>query len=121
MAIPIYFNFKTRYYTVATTSSSGAPTSFCTVAARCKVVGTVFLPNNAGTSTNVTGYDVVAFQGNSATATVVTSGASVTTSTGTFGTLVLAANNVYLNAGDVIATLGSTSQGGFVTHIVGEF
>lgn len=123
MALPIFYPFKTRMYQVATTTSSGTPTSSIVIAARCKYVGGYFVPNNAGTGTNVTGFDVVAFQGGAATSVTLSSGTSVTTTTGTLGTAfnMTSTGVVYLNAGDVVMTLGSTSQGGYVTHIVQEF
>ena len=123
MALPIFYPFKTKYYSVATTSSSGAPVSTTVVAARSKYMGGYFLPNNAGTSTNVTGFDVIAFLGGSTTGTVISSGTSVTTTTGTLASPinVNGPNAVFLAAGDIITTVGSTSQAGFVTHIVQEF
>lgn len=122
MALPIFYPFKTKYYSVATTSSSGAPVSTAIVAARCKYVGGYFLPNNAGTSTNVTGFDVIAFKGGSTSGTVISSGTSVTTTTGTLASSIkLSTGVIYLDAGDIITTVGSTSQAGFVTHIVQEF
>lgn len=123
MALPFFYPFKTKYYSIATTTTSGAPISSVPIVARCKYVGGYFAPNNAGTSTNVTGFDVIAFKDGSATATVISSGTSVTTTTGTLASPinVNAAATVFLNAGDVVATIGSTSQAGYVTHIVQEF
>ena len=122
MAYPFFPPFKTKYYSVATTSTSGAPISTVVVAARCKYVGGWYLPNNiAGTGTNVTGFDALAFQGGSATATVITSGVSVTTSTGTLAVQFAPTTAVYLSAGDILQTLASTGVGGFVTHVVQEF
>jgi hypothetical protein len=122
MALPIFYPFKTKYYSTATTSSSGAPVSSVVVAARCKYVGGYFLPNNAGTSTNVTGFDVIAFLNGSTSGTVISSGTSVTTTTGTLASAInVTGAATYLNAGDVITTVGSTSQAGFVTHVVREF
>ena len=123
MAYPVLFPYKMRTYSVATTTSSGAPISTAVMVSRCKYVGGYFVPNNAGTSTNVTGFDVLAFLGGSATATVISSGTSVTTTTGTLGSPVNvnAAATIVLNPGDVVVTVGSTSQGGFVSHIVQEF
>ena len=123
--LPFIRNFMYRYYSVATTSSSGAPTSQVVVASRCKYIGGWVAPNNAVTisSTGTQGTDVVAFIGNSATATVISSGTSITTTTGTQGTPISVTSTaaVFLNPGDIIATLGSTFPGGFVTHIVQEF
>jgi hypothetical protein len=110
-------------YADATSSSSGAPIGTIVVVGRCKYIGGFFTPNNAGTSTNVTGFDVVAFLGGSATATTISSGTSVTTTTGTLATAVNvnATSSVFLNPGDVISLIGSTCQGGFFSHIVQEF
>lgn len=123
MALPIFYPFKTKYYTTATTSSSGTPVSTTVIVARSKYVGGYFVPNNAGTSTNPTGFDVIAFIAGSATGTVISSGTSVTTTTGTLGSpiTVTSTSVVFLNPGDVVTTVGSTSQGGYVTHIVQEF
>ena len=108
MAYPVLFPYKMRTYSVATTTSSGAPSSTAVMVARCKYVGGYFAPNNAGTSTNVTGFDVLAFLGGSATATVISSGTSVTTTTGTLGSPVQvnAAATIVLNPGDVVVTAG---------------
>jgi len=123
MALAQLYPFRTRTYSVATTSSSGAPVSTAVMVGRCKYVAGWFAPNNAGTSTNVTGFDVLAFLAGSATATVISSGTSVTTTTGTLGSPVTITStaSVFLNPGDVILTVGSTSQAGFVTHVVQEF
>lgn len=123
---------KLRYYSVATTSTSGAPTSTVVVAGRGKYLGGWYVPNQiAGTSTNVTGFDVMtitqATSVSSGLVTAVTSGVGVTTSTGTlaipFGPIFTPSNTaaVYLAAGDVIFTAASTGVGGFITHIVQEF
>ena len=122
---------KNRYYSVATTSTSGTPSSTVVVATRCKYLGGWYVPNQiAGTSTNVTGFDVLtitqATSVSSGLVSVVTSGVSVTTSTGTlaipfgpaFGTTTAV---MYLNPGDIINTIASTGVGGFITHIVQEF
>jgi hypothetical protein len=71
----------------------------------------------------VTGFDVFAFLGGATTATVISSGTSVTTTTGTLASPVnvTATTIVYLNPGDIIITAGSTCQAGFVTHLVQEF
>ena len=123
MAYPVNYPFKTKYYTIATTTSSGTPICAVPVVARCKYIGGYFVPSDSGTSTNVTGFDVIAYLGGSATGTVISSGTSVTTTTGTLGTAVnvTATTVVYLNAGDVITTIGSTCQAGYMTHIVREF
>ena len=123
MSYPTVGRFNKRYYSVATTSSSGAPVSTVIIAARCKYAGGYFVPNNTGTGTNVTGFDVLAFLGGATSGTVISSGTSVTTTTGTLATAinVNGPNVVYLNAGDVITTVASTSQAGFVTHYVHEF
>ncbi len=123
--LPFKSNFQNRYYSCATTSSSGTPVSTVVVVNRCKYIGGWIAPNNAVTisSTGVQGTDVVAFKDNGATAVVISSGTSITTTTGTQATpiLVTATAAVYLNPGDLIVTLGSTFPGGFVTHIVTEF
>jgi len=123
MSYPFIPQFKHRYYVDATTSSSGAPVGTCVVVNRGKYVGGWFVPNNAGTSTNVTGFDVVAFLSGSATAVTISSGTSVTTTTGTLATPVniTATSAVLLNPGDVISIIGSTCQGGFYTHVIQEF
>jgi hypothetical protein len=123
MAFPFIPQFRFRHYATATTSSSGAPVATSVVVSRCKYVGGWFAPNNAGTSTNVTGFDVFAFLGGATTATVISSGTSVTTTTGTLASPVnvTATAIVYLNPGDIIITAGSTCQAGFVTHLVQEF
>ncbi len=124
MALPFIPYLKNRYYSVATTSTSGAPISTVVVASRCKYLSGWYAPNNiAGTGTNVTGFDVLAFIGGGVTGTVISSGTSVTTSTGTGSSPinVTATSAVFLNPGDIIQTLASTGVGGFVTHVVGEF
>jgi len=123
MALPFIPKFRYRTYADATTSSSGAPVGTVVITNRCKYVGGWFVPNNAGTSTNVTGFDVVAFLNGSATATVISSGTSVTTTTGTLGSPVTITSTaaVILNPGDVISIIGSTCQGGFYSHVVEEF
>ncbi len=119
-------NLKVRYLYSATTTASGTPTAFTPIPARCKYIGTYYLPNNAGTGANVEGYDVLAVLNASlsvpaTTLTNVSSGIVVTTSTGTFASYGAAQTNVFLNAGDILVTAGSTLQGGFVTHVVQEF
>ena len=122
MALPIWYPFKTRVYAVATTTTSGAPTSGVVVVQRCQYLGGWFAPNNAGTSTNVTGFDVLAFKDGATTATILSSGTSVTTTPGTLASpITIDSTTVYLKAGDVILTVGSTCQAGYVTHIVREF
>lgn len=122
MAFPTSLPLKDRVYTAATTTSSGAPVSSVVVVARCKYVGGFFVPNNAGTSTNVTGFDVLAFLSGSASAATISSGTSVTTTTGTLATAVAVnPTAVFLNPGDVIATVGSTCQAGFFSHLVQEY
>jgi len=123
MSYPFIPQFKYRVYADATTSSSGTPIGTIVVVSRCKYVGGWFCPNNAGTSTNVTGFDVVAFLGGSATSVTISSGTSVTTTTGTLATPVnvTATSAILLNPGDLITILGSTCQGGFYSHIVQEF
>ncbi len=126
------FSFKKKYYSVATTSTSGAPTSTVVVANRGKYLGGYYVPNQiAGTGTNATGFDVQILTGASSTvastATDVSSGVVVTTSTGTlaipFGPFVSGAGTkqFYVNAGDILFTVASTGVGGFITHIVEEF
>src|SRR5271154_805019 len=123
--LPFISPFHYKYYSVATTSTSGAPTSQVTVVARCKYLGGWSSPNNAITisSTGTDGFDVLAFIGNSATATVISSGTSYTSTTGTQGVQINVTSTavVYLNPGDLIVTAGSTSPGAFMTHIVQEF
>ena len=127
--------FRTRYYSVATTSTSGAPTSTVIVASRCKYLGGWFVPNQiAGTGAQAEGFDVVSITGATSVATgslaVISSGVAVSSSTGAFATPfsgvgATAATGVssalLLNPGDLIVTLASTCQSGFITHIVGEF
>ena len=123
MALFTPYPLKNRTYSVATTSSSGAPVSTTVVVGRCKYVAGWFAPNNAGTSTNVTGFDVIAFLAGGTSAIVISSGTSVTTTTGTLASPVTITStaSVFLNPGDLILTIGSTSQAGFVTHVVQEF
>ena len=134
MSLPFgLFNFRRKYYSVATTSTSGAPTSTVVVANRCKYLGGYYVPNQiAGTGTNVTGFDVQLITGATSTVastiTDISSGVSVTTSTGTFATFfgpVIGTGNstraFFLNPGDVLLTVASTGVGGFVTHVVEEF
>ena len=134
MAFPKIPQLRDRYYTTATTSTSGAPISTVVIAQRCVYKGGWYVPNQTvGTGTNATGFDVLAYIGASSTtvptAFVLSSGVSVTTSTGTLatpfggqnGTNAGSTATVYLNPGDSIQTVGSTLVGGFVTHVVGEF
>ena len=134
MALPKIPQLLNRYYSTATTSTSGAPISTVVVAQRCKYLGGWYVPNQTvGTGTNGTGFDVLAYIGASSTtiptAFVISSGVTVTTSTGTLaapfagqgGTTPFSTVAVYLNPGDSIQTVGSTLVGGFVTHVVGEF
>ncbi len=139
MALPIASNvnnaLKLRYYSIATTSTSGAPSSTVVVASRCKYIGGYYVPNQiAGTGTNVTGFDVLTITGassvSSGVVTPITSGVSVTTSTGTFSIqfgpwsgnfATQLSSAAFLSAGDVIVTIASTGVGGFVTHVVQEF
>ncbi len=123
MPLSQFYPLKTRTYSIATTTTSGAPVGTAVIVGRCKYLGGYFAPNNAGTATNVTGFDVLAFKDGAATATVISSGTSVTTTTGTQGTAVTmnSSATVFLNPGDVVVTVGSTCQAGFVTHIVQEF
>jgi len=123
MSYPYIPQFRFRHYVSATTTTSGVPVATSIVVSRCKYIGGWFAPNNAGTSTNVTGFDVFAFLGGATSATVISSGTSVTTTTGTLASPVniTATSVVYMNSGDIIVTAGSTCQAGFVTHIVQEF
>ncbi len=120
------FPFRERYYSVATTSTSGAPASTVVVGNRCKYVSGWYAPNQiAGTGTNVTGFDVLSITAatslSSGLVSIVTSGVSVTTSTGTLAVQWFPTNTTFLSAGDILVTIGSTGVGGFVTHIVQEF
>ncbi len=131
MALPTLYPFKTKYYSVATTSTSGAPISQVVVAARCKYLGGYFINNNLQASKANDSFDVVtitqATSVSSGLVSAVTSGLTITTSTGTlsmpFGPnfTALSTASVFLNAGDVIVTLGSTCFAGWFTHIVQEF
>ncbi len=131
MALPIFYPFKNKYYSVATSSTSGAPISTVVVAARCKYMGGYFVPNNLQASKANDSFDVVSVtQATSLTSglvSILTSGVTVTTSTGTlsapFGPFVSGGTTAasYLNAGDLIVTLGSTCFAGWFTHIVQEF
>lgn len=123
MSYPFIPQFKYRYYVDATSSSSGAPVGTVVVANRSKFIGGWFVPNNAGTGTNVTGFDVVGFQAGSSTAITISSGTSVTTTTGTLASAINV-NGVGIpiwNAGDIISIIGSTCQGGFYTLIMQDF
>lgn len=132
MAYPQIPFFKNRYYSVATTSTSGAPLSTVVVVTRCKYLGGWFVPNNAG-SAAANSFDVLsctqATSISSGLISVLSSGVTVTSSTGTFATAFGGQANstlgstsiVYLNPGDLILTVGSTCQAGFLTHVVGEF
>ncbi len=123
--LPFKSNFQNRYYSCATTTTSGSPVSTVVVVNRCKYVGGWIATNQVNTivSTGTQDYDVIAFQNNSATATVISSGTSFTTTTGTQGVpvTITATAAVYLAAGDLLVTVGSTASGAFVTHIVTEF
>ncbi len=131
MALPIFYPFKNKYYSVATTSTSGAPISQVVVAARCKYLGGYFIQNNLQASKANDSFDVVsitqATSVSSGLVSIITSGQVITTSTGTlaqpFGPnfSALSTASAYLNAGDVIVTLGSTQFAGWFTHIVQEF
>lgn len=131
MALPIFYPFKNKYYSVATTSTSGAPISTVVVAARCKYVGGYFINNNLQASKTNDSFDVLsvtqATSVSSGLVSTVTSGVTITTSTGTlaiqFGPFASGTTTgaQYLNAGDLLVTVGSTCFGGWVTHIVQEF
>jgi hypothetical protein len=122
--------FKNRYYSVATTSSSGTPTSQVVVVSRCKYLGGYFAPNQAG-GASPNGFDVLsvtqATSVSSGLVSTITSGVSVTTSTGTlgipFGPFASGSTTglQFLSPGDLILTVASTCQGGFITHVVQEF
>ena len=132
--LPLIPKFRNRYYSVATTSTSGTPASTVVVVSRCKYLGGWYVPNQiAGTGTNVTGFDVLAITQATSVASglvsVISSGVSVTTSTGTFATAFGGQGGstpgstqlIYFNPGDVINTIASTGVGGFITHVVEEF
>ena len=134
MALALIPKFRNRYYSVATTSTSGTPASTIVVVTRCKYLGGWYVPNQiAGTGTNVTGFDVLsctqATSVSSGLISVLSSGVAVTTSTGTFatafggqgGSTPTSTSLVYLNPGDCIFTIASTGVGGFITHVVEEF
>jgi hypothetical protein len=132
MALALIPKFRNRYYSCATTSSSGAPISTVVVVSRCKYLGGWFVPNNAGSAAS-NSFDVLsvtqATSLSSGLVSVLTSGVTVTTSTGTFATAFGGQGGstpgstaiVYFNPGDLILTVGSTTQAGFVTHVVEEF
>lgn len=123
---------RNRYYSVATTSSSGTPSSAVVIASRCKYLGGWYMPVQT-TGTNVTGFDVLALTGASSTvvpsAVTISSGVSVTTSTGTFGipfggqgnTSLLSTGAIFLYPGDQVQTIASTGVAGVITHVVQEF
>ncbi len=132
MPLAILPQLKNRYYSVATTSTSGAPISQVVVASRCKYLGGWFINNNLQASKANDSFDVVSITAatslTSGLVGIISSGVTVTTSTGTLGTGFAGAGNssagtaaVYLNPGDAIVTLGSTCFAGWFTHIVGEF
>ena len=129
--------FRTRYYSVATTSTTVSPSPSTTVivASRSRYLGGWFLPQNiSGTGAQVEGFDVMSITGatslTSGIVTVIASGIVITTSTGAFATPFCGAGNsavtamssaLLFNPGDIIETVGSTMTGGFFTHIFGEF
>jgi hypothetical protein len=138
MAYPQNPYLKNRYYNTATTSTSGAPTSTVVVASRCKYMGGYYVPNQLASSPSGNTFDVITITQASSVflgaVTVIASGVGVTTSTGTlaipFGPIASSTSTAsavssgvatFLNPGDLIVTLGSSLQGGYVTHVVGEF
>ena len=138
MAYPQNPYLKYRYYNTATTSSSGAPVSTVVVASKCKWIGGYLVTNQLQASKTNDSFDVVSItQATSLVAgatLVLSSGVAICTSTGTFAcafggvptvppstsSLPSTPAAVYLNPGDLLVTLGSTSFGGFVTHVVQE-
>lgn len=131
MAYPFYPTIRNLFLTAATSSTAAAEIKVA-VPCRAKYVSTlisVWGTTAGGTS----GFDVFAYQGglgggtSSPTITIITSGASITTSSGnvTFEVGSTLTTPVIFNKGDVIGVSGSTGIAGVsgysVTHTLQEF
>lgn len=127
-------SWRTRYYSIATSSSSGTVACSVVVPTRCRYLGGWLVTNNLQASKVGDSFDVVSITAatsvTSGQVSTISSGVVITTSTGTFPVAFGGAANtaptgassaLTLNAGDQICIQGSTGFGSFVTHIVREF
>ena len=125
MSYPVFYPFKSRVYNSTMTSSN--TTSAVAVAARAKLLNVWYAYNAAQTSAG--GVDITV---NGSTVTGAGGIATTTTTAGTSVQLYSIGSNsaaslnstggiVYLNAGDVLGTSGSSQAAGTVTFVVQEF
>ncbi len=130
MALAPNTTFKNLFLTATTSTTAGAEIK---IAIPCRVKYLSTLISVMGTTAGGTsGFDVFAYQGGfgggvaSPTITIITSGASITTSSGnvTFEVGTTLTFPVLLNKGDILGVSGSTGIAGLsgfsVTHILQE-
>jgi|SRR6185437_3260815 len=114
MALPIFYPFKTKYFT-ATSTSSNSQVSI-PIPARAKLL-TAWVATTTAASQTAAGTVAVTQNG-----TTVITAASITTSTGNGSTnLGNPSSATYLAAGDVLATVASSVVGYSATFVVQEF
>lgn len=126
MALPIFYPFKTRVINAATVSSSG--TALVPVPARAKLMGGYICTNGAA-SNAVSGGGVWDLEWSGATSTstpaVITGGTSAiasTTSTAIQSIAIpLTSPIFFVNAGDVLSIVGSSTPGFSVSLVLQEF
>ncbi len=131
MAYPFFPPLRSLFLTAATSSTAGAEIKVA-VPCRAKYISTI-LSVWGTTAGGTSGFDVFAYIGgqgggvSSPTITVITSGASITTSSGnvTFEVGSTVTPTIYFNKGDIIGVSGSTGISGVTgysaTHILQEF
>ena len=123
MALPIFFPFKTRVLNAtSTTSNSITPVA---VPARSKLINAFWVPANTVLASSGT-IDITVNGSTAGTAGGFAgwTGISISSSTGNASTnlgVSVSAGVQYLNSGDVLATVISSSVGGTISFVVQEF
>ena len=124
MAYPVFYPFKSRVLNATSTSSN--TTTAVAVPARAKLLNVWYAYNQSQTAAG--GVDITI---NGSTGAGVGAIATTTTTAGTSVQLYSAFSNsasinstggqIFLNAGDVLGTSGSSQASGTVTFVVQEF
>ena len=124
MAIPFLYPFKTRVLNATSTTSNTIMS--VAVPARCKLINAFYATTSLASQTAVGTADITVNGSTAGTAGGFAgwTGITVTTSTGNSSTNLgtgVSAGAQYLNQGDVLATVISSSVGGSVSYVVQEY
>lgn len=119
MALPIFYPFKTRYYTASSSSTAAGTIASVGVAARGKLIGATLTTNSQTTHSQATNAVDITVNGSTVTGW---GGLVVTTSTGNSATVFGPPTaTTYVKPGDVLSTVTSSVAGNCTVFIVQEF